>query len=70
MGRTLARISPTAGSSPLNLNEFKDGRGKMGWRNVLSIRLKCCSMCPVRLTSLGFSWSIALPIRYGKNTFK
>ena len=44
MRKTMAKISPTAGNPPLKLNDFKDGRGKMGQRNVLHLRLKGCSM--------------------------
>lgn len=44
MRKTMAKISPTAGNPPLKLNDFKDGRGKMGCRKVLHLRLKCCSM--------------------------
>ena len=44
MRKTMAKISPTAGNPPLKLNDFKDGRGKMGWRNVLHLTLECCSM--------------------------
>lgn len=67
MGRTAVRISPTVGSTcSLILSEFQDGRGKMGWRNVQCIRLKCSSTWPTKLTSLEFCWNMAPLIRYGK----
>lgn len=52
MRKTMAKILLTAGNPPLKLNDFKDGRGKMGLEKQAVFKTRMLLHGPTRLTSL------------------